>query len=114
MQQERAMAQMGKKLTAAQALQGSSSSAGLAALAGEVVNMEIALARSLVDRMDEGDACRHWSNLVHPQGREDELPTAEDLPLWSVVLGKDVQVKMSKRRPAAAWSGNRLRAGLLF
>jgi hypothetical protein len=73
--QGRAMALMGRKLTAAQALEGSFSSEGLVALAGEDANVEIALARSLVERMDEGDARRVWGKVVNPsdhqQGRED-------------------------------------------
>jgi hypothetical protein len=64
--QERAMALMGKKLTAAQALEGTFSSEGLVALAGEDANVEIALARSLVERMDEGDARRMWGKVVNP------------------------------------------------
>jgi SNF2 family DNA or RNA helicase len=63
--QERAMALMGKKLTAAQALEGTFSTEGLVAMAGEDANMEIALARSLVERMDEGDARRTWSKIRH-------------------------------------------------
>ena len=63
--QDRAMALMGKKLTAAQALEGRFSSEGLVALAGEDANVEIALARSLVERMDEGDARRHWSRTLN-------------------------------------------------
>lgn len=62
--QERAMALMGKKLTAAQALEGQFSSEGLAALAGADANVELALARSLVERMDEGDARRLWSKVI--------------------------------------------------
>jgi hypothetical protein len=64
--QERALALMGRKLTAAQALEGTFSSEGLVALAGEDANVEIALARSLVERMDEGDARRSWSKVFHP------------------------------------------------
>src|SRR5205807_10647302 len=59
--QERALALMGRKLTAAQALEGTFSSEGLVALAGEDATVEIALARSLVDRLEEGDAQRHWN-----------------------------------------------------
>lgn len=65
--QGRAMALMGKKLTAAQALEGSFSSEGLVALAGEDANVEIALARSLVERMDEGDVRRIWGKVVNRQ-----------------------------------------------
>jgi hypothetical protein len=63
--QARAMSLMGKKLTAAQALEGRFSSEGLVAMAGEDANVEIALARSLVERMDEGDARRMWNKVVN-------------------------------------------------
>jgi hypothetical protein len=50
--QDRALALMGKKLTAAQALEGKFSSEGLVAMGGEDANVEIALARSLVNHME--------------------------------------------------------------
>ena len=59
--QDRALALMGRKLTAAQALEGKFSSEGLVSMAGEDANVEIALARSLVDHLDEGDARRLWN-----------------------------------------------------
>ena len=61
--QDRALALMGRKLTAAQALEGKFSSEGLVSMAGEDANVEIALARSLVDRLDEGDARRLWNKV---------------------------------------------------
>lgn len=61
--QDRAIVLMGKKLTAAQALEGKFSSEGLAAMAGEDANVEIALARSLVNHLDEGDARRLWNKV---------------------------------------------------
>jgi hypothetical protein len=69
---------MGKKLTAAQALEGKFSSEGLAAMAGEDANVEIALARSLVERIDEGDARRFCSptgenNVAMIRGRYNEV-----------------------------------------
>jgi hypothetical protein len=73
--QERAMALMGKKLIAARSLEGSFASEGLVAMAGEDANVEIALARSLVECMDEGDARRHWNKLVNRREEpEDPLP----------------------------------------
>jgi hypothetical protein len=74
--QSRAMALMGRKLSAAQALEGSFSGEGLAALAGEDANVELALARSLVERMDEGDARRDWGRVLNPR----PLPTAPPDP----------------------------------
>jgi hypothetical protein len=83
--QDRAIALMGKKLTAAQALEGKFSSEGLAAMAGEDANMETALARSLVNRMDEGDARRLWGRVVNPGESSDmwTLPL-DDQPLVAV------------------------------
>jgi hypothetical protein len=72
--QDRAIALMGKKLTAAQALEGKFSSEGLVAMAGEDANMELALARSLVNRMDEGDARRLWGRTTNPD-EPDQLVT---------------------------------------
>ncbi len=61
--QDRALALMGRKLTAAQALEGKFSSEGLVSMAGEDANVEIALARSLVNHLDEGDARRLWNKV---------------------------------------------------
>src|SRR6202035_5504802 len=77
--QERALALMGRKLTAAQALEGRFSSEGLVAMAGEDANVELALARSLVDRMDEGDARRHWSRTHNlPVAAEPSVPAPSE------------------------------------
>lgn len=65
--QDRAMALMGKKLTAAQALEGKFSTEGLVAMAGEDANVEIALARSLVNRMNEGDVRRLWGKVANAE-----------------------------------------------
>ncbi len=80
--QDRAIALMGKKLSAAQALEGKFSSEGLVAMAGEDANMELALARSLVNRMDEGDARRLWGRTTNPDesGHEQELPLVATPP----------------------------------
>jgi hypothetical protein len=65
--QDRAMGLMGRKLIAAQSLEGKFSSEGLAALAGDDSSVEMALARSLVNCMDEGDARRMWSKVAATQ-----------------------------------------------
>jgi hypothetical protein len=62
--QERAMALMGRKMAAALAIEGKFSSEGLAAMAGEDGgSVEMALARSLADRLEEGDAQRSWGKV---------------------------------------------------
>jgi len=83
--QARAMALMGKKMEAAQALEGKFSAEGLASMAGEEVSAEMALAKSLADRIDEGDAARHWVKVgAAPQSavrdiefNDDDLPFDE-------------------------------------
>jgi hypothetical protein len=134
--QDRAMSLMGKKLTAAQALEGTFSSEGLVAMAGEDANVELALARSLVDRMDEGDARRHWNKSVNPREIEpvaDHQPalasepvTIVEMPasdnhgwLWfepvepMTTLPATVQSRRRRCRAAAGIGGN-LGAGMLF
>lgn len=62
--QERAMELMGKKLSAAEAIEGKFSAEGLAAMAGEEGSAEMALARSLVNRIgSEVDATRAWKRI---------------------------------------------------
>jgi hypothetical protein len=62
--QERAMALMAKKIVAAQVLDGKFSSEGLAALASDDGgSMEMALAKSLAEQIDEGDARRAWDRV---------------------------------------------------
>ena len=62
--QERALALMGKKLTAAQALEGRFSSEGLVAMAGEDANVEIALARQRA--VEEAAAMVHHHRPMDP------------------------------------------------
>jgi hypothetical protein len=108
--QERAMALMGKKLTAAQALEGTFSSEGLVAMAGEDANVEIALARSLVERMDEGDARRMWSKVLNrPQSPlvpnvQSTFNAAEIIPPFAPL----------RRRRIGATKNRHVREPLLF
>jgi hypothetical protein len=73
--QERAMALMGKKIAAAQAVDGKFSSEGLAAMAGDDGgSVEMALARSLADQIDEGDSMREWAKVgeIVQEQRDDQ------------------------------------------
>ena len=118
------MALMGKKLTAAQALEGRFSSEGLVAMAGEDANVELALARSLVDRMEEGDARRHWSRTHSPQVVvEPAVPAlGNDRPLWlkpvePALESATVRRRRKRRLRTLCGTGagsNRPVAGLLF
>jgi hypothetical protein len=61
--QHRAMQLMSRKMAAAQALEGEFSEDGLAAMAGED-NLQMALARSLSDRIDQADMQRSWTKVA--------------------------------------------------
>jgi hypothetical protein len=64
--QERAMDLMGRKLAASQALEGKFSSEGLVALAGDGGSVEMALARSLSERLDGSAVRRAWAKVAAP------------------------------------------------
>ena len=74
--QERAMALMGKKLIAAEALEGKFSSEGLVALAGDD-GLEMALAKSLVGNIQES-ADRSWGKASRA-GRARRVITLEEV-----------------------------------
>jgi SNF2 family DNA or RNA helicase len=107
--QDRAMALMGKKLTAAQALEGRFSNEGLVALAGEDANIELALARSLVDRIDEGDARRHWSKVASQTTQPAPVVAVGDLLLWGKLAERSV-VRLPGRTPIRRAKRSRLAA----
>jgi SNF2 family DNA or RNA helicase len=95
--QARAMALMGKKMEAAQALEGKFSAEGLASMAGEEGSAEMALAKSLANRIDEGDAARHWAkvgagvpNIGRDIGFTEAIPDfdAETLALLRAAFGQ--------------------------
>ena len=62
--QARAMALMGKKLAASTSVEGKFSSEGLAALAGDEGSIEMAMAKSLVERLDDSDVGRAWARMT--------------------------------------------------
>jgi hypothetical protein len=79
------MALMGKKMEAAQALEGKFSAEGLASVAGEEGSAEMALAKSLADRINEGDASRHWAkvgaavpNVLRDIAFDDDIPAFDE------------------------------------
>jgi hypothetical protein len=65
--QARAMSLMGRKLTAAQAIEGKFSSDGLVAMSGDE-GIEMALAKSLAERIDEGCPTRQWVKVGSANG----------------------------------------------
>jgi len=76
--QHNAMSLMSRKMAAAQALEGEFSEDGLAAMAGEN-NLQMALAKSLADRIDDSDMQRSWGKVKSgPKKRKpgDELAKA--------------------------------------
>lgn len=82
--QDRALGLMGKKLTAAQALEGKFSTEGLVTMAGEDANVEIALARSLVTRLDEDNARRWWSNGSLTCRSKEHQVLINEVPIFNV------------------------------
>jgi len=62
--QSRAMTLMGRKLAAAEAIEGKFSSEGLTAMGGEDASMEIALAQSLVSQLDDMEPSREWGKIT--------------------------------------------------
>ena len=76
--QHRAMSLMSKKMAAALALEGEFSEDGLAAMAGED-NMQMAMAKSMSEAIDDADMQRSWSK-VKSRGREEEADQEEVIP----------------------------------
>ena len=66
--QARAMTLMGRKMAASLAIEGRFSSEGLAAMAGDEGSLEMALAKSLVERLADCDVSRAWEKLKAPVG----------------------------------------------
>jgi len=78
--QARAMTLMGTKLTAAEAIEGKFSAEGLAAMAGTEGSMEMALARSLVNQLDDLDASRCWKKVGAKASPAPAMPQARPEP----------------------------------
>jgi hypothetical protein len=101
--QARALALMGKKMAAAQALEGKFCTDGLTAMGGDEGSVEMALAKSLAERLDEGDVRRAWVKVgtdalpvepvsaVAPEG-----PTYADLSLFAGMDGPSFAREMRR------------------
>lgn len=80
--QARAMALMGKKLSASLMIEGKFSSEGLAAMAGDEGSLEMAMARSLVEKLDDLDVGRAWGKITaNPSGSPQETTQKKDGPV---------------------------------
>lgn len=80
--QARAMALMGKKLSASLMIEGKFSSEGLAAMAGDEGSLEMAMARSLVEKLDDLDVGRAWGKITaNPSGNAQETTQKKDGPV---------------------------------
>lgn len=108
--QDRALALMGRKLTAAQALEGKFSTEGLVTMAGEDANVEIALARSLVNRLDEGDAQRLWSKVCLADSIHENDPSTENQAIVEEM--SPVLLNGGERTLQKSPAGRRKRAGI--
>ena len=71
--QHRAMSLMSRKMAAALALEGEFSEDGLAAMAGED-NMQMALAKSMAEKIDEADMQRSWSKVKRGEKKRVKKP----------------------------------------
>jgi hypothetical protein len=96
--QQRAMQLMAKKMAAATALEGNFSSEGLIALAGDD-NEQMALARSLSERISESEIRDAWNKSKRHKGR----PVGLGRPLLRLVDGptliEDGHVQLVATRP---------------
>jgi hypothetical protein len=106
--QQRAMTLMGKKLSAASALEGKFSAEGLAALAGED-NAQMALARSLSEKIE--DEQRHWAKVKSSrralravaalaQGMAAESPEFAGLSVELQMLAETILASQKASEPA--------------
>lgn len=87
--QERAMELMGKKLAAAEAIEGKFSAEGLAAMAGEESSAEMALARSLINRLDRDESSiRAWNRVVQ---RGTRLESSQSMVMEQAIVREDLQ-----------------------
>lgn len=73
--QHRAMSLMSKKMAAAHALEGEFSEEGLAAMAGED-NLQMALAKSLAEKIDDSDMQRSWVKIKSGEQKKAKRPTS--------------------------------------
>lgn len=62
--QSRCLSLMGRKMSASLAVEGKFSADGLVAMAGDDMSIEMAMAKSLVDKLDDMDAVREWSKIT--------------------------------------------------
>ena len=99
--QHRAMHLMSKKMAAALALESEFSEDGLAAMAGDD-NMQMALAKSMAEKIDEADMQRSWSMIAHQAIRPD-LDLAGGAPLRHQLQVGPV-IFIAKERPLPAGS----------
>jgi Intein splicing domain len=86
--QARAMSLMGKKLSAAHAIEGKFSSDGLVALSGDD-GVEMALAKSLADQIDEGCPTRAWVKVGVTDGVSGRDMNVDDFVSEMAALTQD-------------------------
>jgi hypothetical protein len=91
--QSRALSLMGKKLVASTSIEGKFSSEGLAALAGDEGTLEVALAKSLVERLNDTDVGRVWQKLgcakpcaIIPNQPPVITETAQNIPIQPEIM----------------------------
>jgi len=111
--QERAMALMGRKLSAAEALEGKFSSDGLAAMVGEDESLELALAKSLAEQAEIEAASEAWNrpvmapkpvtqliNKVTPKPATQPVAKPVAVPVVSAATGRNMLIEALKKLQA--------------
>src|SRR6185437_5018806 len=93
--QHRAMSLMSKKMAAALALEGEFSEDGLAAMAGED-NLQMALARSMSEAIDDADMQRSWSKV---KSLTDRKKPAKKRPVESIAELTQPTIKVPASMP---------------
>ena len=106
--QHRAMCLMSRKMAAAQALEGEFSEDGLAAMAGED-NPQMALAKSLADRIDRADMQRSWTRVAsgHKAVRKPVEPgPIDDLTGAAFAAAENVGLEVHRPEPKPGTEAN--------
>lgn len=111
--QHKAMSLMSKKMAAAQALEGEFSADGLAAMAGDD-NLQMSMAKSLADGIDEADLQRNWVKIKSGGSKKLKQPMLklieevkkippsqlDDLPIELQAVAETI-IEVASKKPSA-------------
>lgn len=111
--QDRAMTLMGRKLAAAVAIEGKFTSEGLAALAGDDASVQMELARSLAEKIDDTGAERIWAKVASerlpgsyqdawPSQSAGGFPQRRSFSLWDEATSEPRLTERRRRRASSS------------